>query len=320
MPSKVQELPVNQIVPPWNMLRPVRETEVEYFEMMDSIREHGILKSLLVRPHPTRKRIYEIIDGMWRFSCAKSLDFSHVPCIIKVVEDEEEFLSLQIQANSVSYETRPIEFARQMQRMMRIRESVGAPMTMKELASIVGKSTTWVSQRLKLLTLCEDAQIRLKKGTLTLRKAIALSRLKKKQYQRQFLEVADKYNAPDFETKISKFIRKETSCSEMLRAEFRENHSIQPRLQSMDSLLMELDRMDNISQIIVKKGLTSAIEGARVTLEWVLNLHDSGRQEQVKEVRHRLSQKERMEILGRQRYEELEELRKLREERVGGSG
>ena len=82
----------------------------------------------------------------------------------------------------------------------------------------------------------------------------------------------------------------------------------------MDSLLIELDRLENISEIIISKGLTTALEGAKITLEWVLNLHERGRAKQIREIRHKLSEKDRFDIIGRQRYEELKKLRDLKNE------
>lgn len=313
----LQEIPLSRLVPPWTMLRPVRETSIEYLEMVDSIRDHGLLKSLLVRPHPERSGYYEIIDGMWRFFCCKKLDIPEIPCIIKVDPvSDEEFLALQIQANAVTFETRPIEFAEQMQRMLQMREYVGAPMTLAELAGVVGKSSTWVSKRLRLLDLCDEAKGMVRNGTLGLGKAVALTRIRLHSYQREFLEKAPSMPTREFELEVGKFIASKRNEKMASRRAYRDEVELKPRLQSMDSMLIELDRMENIGQIIVQRNLTTAIEGARVALEWVLNLHPEGRNKQIKEVRHRLSDSDRREIIGRQRYEELKHLRELKDERA----
>ncbi len=73
--------------------------------------------------------------------------------------------------------------------------------------------------------------------------------------------------------------------------------------------------MEELSQIIVQRGLTTALEGAKIALEWALNLHETGRNRQVSDKRFLLKEEERREIIGKQRYEELKELRKLREAR-----
>jgi ParB/RepB/Spo0J family partition protein len=294
------------------MLRPVREDCVEYLELVDSIREHGILNSLLVRPHPTREGYYEVIDGMWRFIASKELTIGTLPCILKVEDlTEEEFLSLQIQCNAVSYETRPVEFAEQMSRMLELREEVGAPMTLTALAKTVGKSTAWVSTRLKLLALCDEAKKLVRDGKLGLGKAVALSRIRLHKYQKEFLKQATEMRTRDFELEVGRFIALKRDEKIGGRRQERDEIKLRPRLQSMDSMLIELDRLSNVSEIIVQKNLTTALEGARIALEWVLNLHDEGREAQVRELRHKLSSKDRQDIIGRQRYEELKQLREL---------
>jgi len=81
----------------------------------------------------------------------------------------------------------------------------------------------------------------------------------------------------------------------------------------MDECLIELDRLDNISGLIVKNNLTSAREGAIIALEWVLHLDEEGRQRQVREMRHKLTSDDRTEIIGRRRYQELKELEALKD-------
>ena len=310
----IREIPLSQIVPPHSMLRPVREEYLEFLELVDSIRTHGVLNSLLVRPHPRRDGVYEVIDGAWRFCACKELNLPTLPCIITTKDlTEDEFLSVQIQANAISYETRPIEFAEQMQRMLQIRESAGVKMTLTELAKTVSKSTGWVSTRLKLLGLCEIAKDMIRKGTLPLGKGVILARIYNHTYQLEFLKKAPTMNTRDFELEVGRFIAQKLEETRTDRREGKDEIALRPRLQSMDSMLIELDRLQNVSQIIVQKGLTTALEGARITLEWVLNLHEEGRYQQVKEIRHKLSSKDRQDILRRMRYEELAELRELAE-------
>lgn len=317
MSNSIMEIPIRQILPAHSMLRPVREDSLEFMELVDSMRDVGVLKSLLVRRHPTRQGYYEVIDGMWRFSAARHLTVTDLPCILVVEElTEEQFLSLQVQANAISYETRPIEFAEQMQRMLYLREEVGAPMTLKELAKTVGKSTAWVSTRLKLLNLCTEAKSQIRTGQLSLGKGVALARIRLHSYQREFLAKAENMRTRDFELEVGRFIALKRDEKIGDRRRERDTIQLRPRLQSMDSLLIELDRLENVSQIIVQKNLTTALEGARIALEWVLNLHDAGREAQVREVRHKLNAQERQEIIGRQRYEELKQLQELAQSRT----
>jgi len=316
MSNQCQMVKMDLIKPAWNMLRPVRESDVEYLEMQDSIRDNGVLNSILVRPHPTQDGYYEVIDGMWRYFSVKSLDIPEIPCILKVgIETDEQYLALQIQCNAVTYDTRPIEFAEQMERLVEILEQRGSKVSITELARYVSKSSTWVSNRLKLLKLCDKAKDQIKNGTLTLGKAVALARVHSHAHQERLLLLAKDLKTIDFEFEIGKFIARENAKAVENQRHRREEVTLVPRLQSTDSLLKELDSLNNVAQLIVQNDLTTALEGARVTLEWVLNLHDQGRVDQVKEMRHKLSYDERRDIIGRRRYEELSEMRKLKEAR-----
>lgn len=313
----ILEIPIDQIIPSFSMLRPVKEDSLEFIQMVDSIRDHGLLKSILVRQHPSREGFYEVIDGMWRFFASKQLDIPVLPCILKVgIDTDEQYMALQIQANAVSYETRPIEFSEQMQRMLQLREEVGLPMTLAELAKLVNKSTTWVSTRLKLLNICEEAKQMLRDGRLGLGKAVALARIRLHVYQKEFLKTAENVKTRDFELEVGKFIALKRDEKIGDRRRGRSEVSLRPILQSMDSLLIELDRMENTSQIIVQNNLTTAIEGAKVALEWVLNLHEEGRKGQIREIRHKLTNTNRQEIIGRQRYEELKQIQELQESQI----
>ena len=312
MNNKIIDIPIEKVLPAHSMLRPVREDSLEFMQLIDSIRAVGLLKSILVREHPVREGFYEVIDGMWRFSATKYLTNTSLPCMLVVEElTEDQYLALQVQANALTYETRPIEFAEQMQRMLSLREEVGAAMTLKELASIVNKSAAWVSTRLKLLSLCEEARNLVRDGKLGLGKAVALARIRLHRYQIEFLAKAEEMKTRDFELEVGRFIALKRDEKIGGRRQDRDEIKLRPRLQSMDSLLIELDRLENVGEIIVQKNLTSALEGARITLEWVLNLHDKGRNRQVNELRHKLSGQDRQDIIGRQRYEELKQLREI---------
>lgn len=311
----VCEIPIDKLIPPWTCLRPVREDTVEFLEMVDSIRNNGILNSILVRPHPTRDGYWEIIDGMWRFTATKKTHIEEMPCVVKHDVEDNDILSLQIEANAVSYETRPIEFAHQMQKLLRLRESVGAPLTMLQLSGLVSKSTSWVTGRLNLLKLHDDLQEEIRAGRMSLGKGAALARINKHEHQLRIWNEHKDKKTRDFELEVGRFLQKVISDLDGRRAQAYQEPTLRPRLQSMDSMLIELDRLEEISQIIVSRGLTTAYEGAKLAIEWALNLHQAGRERQVSEKRFQLSDDERREIIGKQRYEELKQLRMLREER-----
>lgn len=63
-------------------------------ELMDSIREHGILSPVIVRPAKGFFGGYEIISGHRRKYCASELGLQTVPVIIRDIDDDEAILAM----------------------------------------------------------------------------------------------------------------------------------------------------------------------------------------------------------------------------------
>ena len=79
-----------------------------------------------------------------------------MPCLVKDLTDDD-LLSIQIQANALRPETTPMEYARQIMRIMEARPQA----TLAEISSrVLHKSPTWVSQTLGLLRPQQDLSAR----------------------------------------------------------------------------------------------------------------------------------------------------------------
>ncbi len=57
-------------------------------EMAQTIKEHGILSPLILRPNPEHEGRYQIIAGHRRFEGARANEFAFVPAIVKDVDNE----------------------------------------------------------------------------------------------------------------------------------------------------------------------------------------------------------------------------------------
>jgi ParB family chromosome partitioning protein len=58
-------------------------------DMVDSIRDHGVITPIIVRPLGDG---YEILSGHNRVNAARILDFAEIPAVVKEVDDDEAFL------------------------------------------------------------------------------------------------------------------------------------------------------------------------------------------------------------------------------------
>lgn len=67
----------------------MRKSPGDVAELMQSIREKGILEPLLVRPVESR---YELIVGSRRFEAAKRLGLRTVPAVVRPMLDEDALI------------------------------------------------------------------------------------------------------------------------------------------------------------------------------------------------------------------------------------
>jgi len=146
-------IPTNQLEP--NPLQPRGHMDQESLaELVDSIREHGILEPLLIGKTPAG---YQIIAGERRWRAARILKLEYVPAIVKEVSPQQ-MLEMAIVENLQRKDLNPIERARA---FSRLRDEFSHDST--QIAKKMAKSVPYVINVLKLLTL-PDA---LKDGLLT---------------------------------------------------------------------------------------------------------------------------------------------------------
>ena len=158
-------LNINEIIP--NKEQPRKtfdQTALE--ELADSIRQHGVLQPLLVRPLPNGA--YQLVAGerRWRASCLAEL--KEVPVIIKELTDTEA-MEIAIIENLQREDLNPIEEAEGLQTLI---DKCG--FTQEEVATSVGKSRPAITNALRLLKLPEDVREMTKKGDISAGHARAL--------------------------------------------------------------------------------------------------------------------------------------------------
>ena len=121
--------------------------EAALSDLVESIREKGVLQPLLVRPNPKKEGGYEIIAGERRFRASKKAGLSQVPVIIKNFDDKTA-LEVALIENLQREDLNAIEEADAYVRLMKEFEY-----TQEELARVVGKSRSYVANMMRLLEL-----------------------------------------------------------------------------------------------------------------------------------------------------------------------
>ncbi len=149
---------INEIEP--NRDQPRKEFDQEALsELADSIRQHGVLQPLLLRPMLSGG--YRIVAGERRWRASRMAGLTEVPAVVREMTDSEEMLFALIE-NLQREDLSPLEEARGYRTLI---ETQG--LTQEEVSQAVGKSRPAVTNAMRLLNLPEDIQEMLEKGELS---------------------------------------------------------------------------------------------------------------------------------------------------------
>jgi ParB family chromosome partitioning protein len=167
-PSRSQRrVPVEFIKPnPNNPRRHFSEAELD--ELAQSIRERGIIQPIVVRQRPGAKDAYEIIAGERRWRAAQRAGLHEVPIVVLEVSDAEA-LELAIIENVQRTDLNAIEEANGYQVL-----AAQYQHSQDEIAQIVGKSRSHVSNTMRLLKLPDTVQAYIHSGKISAGHARAL--------------------------------------------------------------------------------------------------------------------------------------------------
>lgn len=150
-------LPLSEITP--NKGQPRKSfDEDELTELADSIKQNGILQPLLVR---RKDDTYEIVAGERRYQAARIAGLKEVPVVIRDVSDDEIF-KLALIENLQRSDLSPLEEASGYRQLIKEKG-----LTQDELAKILSKSRSTITNTLRLLDLPEEVQQLVEEGRLT---------------------------------------------------------------------------------------------------------------------------------------------------------
>jgi ParB family chromosome partitioning protein len=137
--------------------------------LVSSIREHGLLQPILIRP---LAHGFEIVAGHRRFQACRSLRWRFVPCKLREMSDKEAY-ELQLTENIQRKSMDPIEEAEAFRRYVTDFGWGGV----SELAKKLGMSEEYVSHRIQLLKLPDDIRQQIFTERLNVSQAIELSNI-----------------------------------------------------------------------------------------------------------------------------------------------
>ncbi len=138
-------------------------------ELADSIRQHGVIQPLLVRP--LDNGMYQLVAGERRWRASRMAGLMEVPVVIRDLSDHEA-MEIALIENLQRKDLNVIEEALGYQQLM---EKYN--MTQEKVAERVGKSRPAVANALRLLNLPEQVIDMVKAGEVTAGHARALLKL-----------------------------------------------------------------------------------------------------------------------------------------------
>lgn len=185
MTTSLQTLPLADLRE--SALNPRRHfPEAALAELAESIRQVGILTPLLVRQ---AEDYYEIAGGHRRYRAALRAGIETVPCLVRSLTDDE-FLEIVTLDNLHREDVHPLDEARGYETLL-TRTDLGV----EGLAAKVGKSVSYIYQRLKLRDLIAPAQKAFLEDEISIGHAIQLARISPAD-QKEFLEgCLDEYDS-----------------------------------------------------------------------------------------------------------------------------
>jgi ParB family chromosome partitioning protein len=137
--AQIREIPVNKILP--NPAQPRLSYEEDSLtELADSIREHGVLQPILVRPVGQQ---YELIAGERRWRASSLAQRDTIPAIVAEFDDQTA-LEVSIIENLQREDVSPLEEAAMFRKMTDLGYSV------RTLAQKIGKDKGYVENRMRL--------------------------------------------------------------------------------------------------------------------------------------------------------------------------
>lgn len=251
-------------------LRSVNRESEDYLGLVDSIKNTGFMGAITVRSKldaETGEEFYELVDGLHRFSAAKDAGIKEINVDV-VTLDDDAVMEAQIMANIHKVETRPIEYSKQLLRIL----SRNPLMTEAELATKLGKSTQWIKERLGLTKIANaDIAALVDEGKIKLANAYALAKLPPEEMS-DFVDRAMTLQPDEFVPAVNTRVKE-------IRDAKRKGKDAEPAvfqpvafMQKLKDIKDEMEAKAVAKALIKATGAKTAADGFDLAIKWVLHL------------------------------------------------
>ncbi|EPF74295.1 ParB/RepB/Spo0J family partition protein [Acinetobacter rudis] len=231
--------------------------EQDLQELAASIRKHGVMQPIVIRPVDDVERPYEIIAGERRWRAAQLAGLTEVPAIVRDLTDQVA-IALALIENIQRQDLNPIDQALALQRF---HEEFG--LSHQEIADTVGKARTTISNLLRLLSLTEEVKMLMQEGQIDMGHARAILTIKSQDQikiahivvekglsVRQTEQLVREWNVPKSAQQKTKASADLESLTKQLSERFSANVKIDHNKQGKGKLVIHYHSLDELDGIL----------------------------------------------------------------------
>ena len=263
-----------------NMFTPMRDhpfqvrDDSDMEQLMESIREYGVIVPILVRPNPDKDGpAFEIVSGHRRFEACKRLGFEDVPVIVRDLTDDEAILAM-VDSNLHRDKLLPSERAfaykmkfdvlkRQGARNDLTSEQVAPKLSAEIIAEQENTSKDTVKRYIRLTKLIKPLLDLVDEGKIALTPAEKLSYLNEEE-QNALVEMIQDYEATP---SLSQAVRlKEMSAKNELDSDTMFDIMSRPKANQKETLKLDMDTLRDFFPDRTPKDMESMI--LQILTEW----------------------------------------------------
>lgn len=267
--SNLRHIPITAIRENPAALRGVDRENPEYKELVESVRNHGVLQTILVREFVdpnTKESFYSLVDGLHRYNAALDAGLKEIDVNVQDLEDAEA-LETQIILNATRVETKPVQYTKALERLL----GMNPLMTVPQLAAKLNKSTAWLNDRMNLTKLTEDIGKMVDEGGLNITNAYQLAKLPPEE-QVNYLDRAISMSPSEFVGLAQARVKEIKDARRAGRTSTSGEWRPHPFLQKTGDIKAELEAPAVGPYLVKETGATTAEQGFALAIQWCLHM------------------------------------------------
>ena len=237
--SIVEQIEMKMIRPSQFSIRDkFQRNDCDFETLVNSIREHGLLQPILIRP---LEHGFEIVAGHRRFQACRTLRWRFITAKIRELSDKQTY-EIQLTENIQRKSMDPIEEAEAFRRYV-IDFGWGG---VSELAKKIGKSEEYVSHHMQLLKLPEEIKNKIVSNSLKVSQAIEIVQVPFDKQQKIASEVINNNLTVRQIRELKMALKEEETFNKIIVSTKDESRSSAIAKKASLTLKITLARLDNL--------------------------------------------------------------------------